>query len=381
MIVDLPSTTTADVAKRLVRLRADTGSMALSRVLTLLVVVDEGEADAAIDDGQRREPPAPLPHHRRRRRQQARRGAAGRPDPGRRRRRRVGGRRAAPLRPARGPRPRGRDAAAARRLPHRRVVADERAETAVGRTPSGRWRSAGSPTRRRRLDRPADRAPSPRRGVRRRRHRPRVVAGHPVARPARRGPRPAARTSRSPRRPSSRRRTPPRATCSPGWLAARLRCPVTIARSRNRSGIISVRLERASGTVDLVRPLDGNTATLAQPGQPVRTLALAHRGDAECLADELRRLDPDEVYEDALARRAAQVHRLAAVGSRCRRVGQGALGRRVRPHRQAAAAGGARQRQQRHGRGAADARRRPTTPPASRRPPSRRLAEVKERRS
>ena len=46
MIVDLPSTTTADVAKKLVRLRADTGSMALSRVLTLLVVVDESDADA-----------------------------------------------------------------------------------------------------------------------------------------------------------------------------------------------------------------------------------------------------------------------------------------------------------------------------------------------
>jgi hypothetical protein len=49
VIVDLPSTTTADIAKRLVRLRADTGSMALSRVLTLLVVVDEGDADAAIE--------------------------------------------------------------------------------------------------------------------------------------------------------------------------------------------------------------------------------------------------------------------------------------------------------------------------------------------
>jgi glucose-6-phosphate dehydrogenase assembly protein OpcA len=85
-----------------------------------------------------------------------------------------------------------------------------------------------------------------------------------------------------------------------GWLAVRLRCPVSVARARNRSGVISVRLERASGTVDLVRPVDGNTATLSQPGQPVRTLALPHRGDAECLADELRRLDPDEVYKDAL---------------------------------------------------------------------------------
>ena len=49
MIVDLPSTTTADISKKLVRLRSDTGSMALTRVLTLVVVVDEHEADAAIE--------------------------------------------------------------------------------------------------------------------------------------------------------------------------------------------------------------------------------------------------------------------------------------------------------------------------------------------
>ena len=40
MIVDLPSTTTKDISKRLVRLRQDVGSMALSRVLTLVLVVD-----------------------------------------------------------------------------------------------------------------------------------------------------------------------------------------------------------------------------------------------------------------------------------------------------------------------------------------------------
>lgn len=87
-----------------------------------------------------------------------------------------------------------------------------------------------------------------------------------------------------------------------GWLAYRLRCPVTLSRSRSRTGVISVRLERASGAIDLVRPKDGDTATLAQPGQPDRMIALPHRSDAECLADELRRLDPDEVYEDALLR-------------------------------------------------------------------------------
>lgn len=49
MIVDLPDTTTAAISARLVRLRADTGSMVLSRVLTCSVVADAAHADAAIE--------------------------------------------------------------------------------------------------------------------------------------------------------------------------------------------------------------------------------------------------------------------------------------------------------------------------------------------
>jgi glucose-6-phosphate dehydrogenase assembly protein OpcA len=64
--------------------------------------------------------------------------------------------------------------------------------------------------------------------------------------------------------------------------------------------MVSVRLERRSGPVDLMRP-DGRTATLRQPGQPDRLIALARRTVPDCLAEELRRLDPDEVYGEALA--------------------------------------------------------------------------------
>ena len=49
MIVDLPSTTTAAVSKKLVKLRNDVGAMTLGRVLTLVIVVDETEADEAIE--------------------------------------------------------------------------------------------------------------------------------------------------------------------------------------------------------------------------------------------------------------------------------------------------------------------------------------------
>ncbi len=99
----------------------------------------------------------------------------------------------------------------------------------------------------------------------------------------------------------------PSADLLAGWLTVALRCPVSLARSRNRTGIISVRLERKSGAIDLVRPQETDAATLSQPGQPDRTIALAHRSDAECLADELRRLDPDEIYQAALVDGIEQV--------------------------------------------------------------------------
>lgn len=83
------------------------------------------------------------------------------------------------------------------------------------------------------------------------------------------------------------------------WLAERLKVPVRRVSTPRGSGISAVRLERESGPVDLVRPGDV-VATLAQAGQPDRRISLPRRELPECLADELRRLDPDESYEAAL---------------------------------------------------------------------------------
>jgi glucose-6-phosphate dehydrogenase assembly protein OpcA len=58
-------------------------------------------------------------------------------------------------------------------------------------------------------------------------------------------------------------------------------------------------LERRSGPAELVRP-DGKVGTLRQPGQPDRRVPLRRRPVRECLAEELRRLDPDEIYHAAL---------------------------------------------------------------------------------
>ncbi|MFI9816754.1 glucose-6-phosphate dehydrogenase assembly protein OpcA [Saccharothrix variisporea] len=83
------------------------------------------------------------------------------------------------------------------------------------------------------------------------------------------------------------------------WLAGSLRAPVKRSKAVRGEGIVDVRLERKSGVVELVRP-DGKVGTLTQPGQPERRVALQRREIRDCLAEELRRLDPDEVYELAL---------------------------------------------------------------------------------
>ena len=85
-----------------------------------------------------------------------------------------------------------------------------------------------------------------------------------------------------------------------GWLAVRLGAKVKRSPAQSGPGLVSVRLERASGTVELVRP-DGKVGALRQPGQPDRLVALARREVRDCLAEELRRLDPDEIYGEALA--------------------------------------------------------------------------------
>jgi glucose-6-phosphate dehydrogenase assembly protein OpcA len=84
------------------------------------------------------------------------------------------------------------------------------------------------------------------------------------------------------------------------WLAGRLGIPVEREVSGG-PGITEVSFVTAAGDIRLSRP-DGRTATLSKPGQPDRRVALHRRETAELLAEELRRLDPDEVYAEALAR-------------------------------------------------------------------------------
>jgi glucose-6-phosphate dehydrogenase assembly protein OpcA len=73
-------------------------------------------------------------------------------------------------------------------------------------------------------------------------------------------------------------------------------------------GITGVVLNTKQGDVSISR-FDGRLATLSSPNQPDRPVALKRRDLDELLSEELRRLDPDDVY-------AATVKRMAKTGSR-----------------------------------------------------------------
>jgi glucose-6-phosphate dehydrogenase assembly protein OpcA len=80
-----------------------------------------------------------------------------------------------------------------------------------------------------------------------------------------------------------------------GWLAGRIDGPVQRA-----VGELKVELHRPSETVTLSRPQTGVTATLSRSGRPAALIPLARREAKECLAEDLRRLDPDEIFFEAL---------------------------------------------------------------------------------
>jgi glucose-6-phosphate dehydrogenase assembly protein OpcA len=92
-----------------------------------------------------------------------------------------------------------------------------------------------------------------------------------------------------------------------GWLAFALKCPVTRKKTAPGTGMVAVTLVRPSGKVTIDRP-DGNVATLSQPGQPERRIAMPRRSDVECITEELRRLDPDELFADVLTEGLATLH-------------------------------------------------------------------------
>ncbi|MFG2075020.1 glucose-6-phosphate dehydrogenase assembly protein OpcA [Nonomuraea maritima] len=92
----------------------------------------------------------------------------------------------------------------------------------------------------------------------------------------------------------------PSAPLLAAWLSERLGAPVRVSDSPG-PGLTAVRLKLEDGELSVSRE-DARLATLSRPGQPDRNVALARRHTSELLAEELRRLDPDEIYESAVKR-------------------------------------------------------------------------------
>lgn len=89
-------------------------------------------------------------------------------------------------------------------------------------------------------------------------------------------------------------RISPSADLLAAWLADRLRVRVE-RRTSDGPGITLVCLTTRAGEIRVKRT-DGKLAVLSSPGQPDRPVALKRRDVDELLAEELRRLDPDDVY-------------------------------------------------------------------------------------
>ncbi|MFE1293036.1 glucose-6-phosphate dehydrogenase assembly protein OpcA [Streptomyces sp. NPDC058751] len=94
------------------------------------------------------------------------------------------------------------------------------------------------------------------------------------------------------------------------WLANRLEVPVKRSLSAG-PGLTAVRLETSCGPIVLDRA-DGTLATLSIQGQPDRAVALKRRDTAELMAEELRRLDPDDTYASALRYGVGRLNAAAA---------------------------------------------------------------------
>jgi glucose-6-phosphate dehydrogenase assembly protein OpcA len=99
-------------------------------------------------------------------------------------------------------------------------------------------------------------------------------------------------------------RISPSADLLAAWLSDRLRVEVDRSNSRG-PGITEVVMDTKEGPIRISR-LDGKLATFSSPGQPDRPIALKRRDLPELLAEELRRLDEDDVYAETARRLAEQ---------------------------------------------------------------------------
>ena len=142
------------------------------------------------------------------------------------------------------------------------------------------------------------------------RHRLRLDPGHAVALAARRHARPGApgdHRGRDRGRGGQPDRRPDRGLAVAAPRTSRSRGPSPAGPGHHRGDV-----QHAGRATSRSTRSDGRTATLSWPGRIDRMVALHRRDTAELLAEELRRLDPDEVYAETLGQIGAVIEEAAA---------------------------------------------------------------------
>jgi glucose-6-phosphate dehydrogenase assembly protein OpcA len=95
----------------------------------------------------------------------------------------------------------------------------------------------------------------------------------------------------------------PTAVLLAGWLTSRCGCPIAVeegGRKPGASGVDSVILQLDQDEEVQLHADRKGSAVVSQPYRPDATVALPDRTLGDLLSEELRRLDTDEPYRDAL---------------------------------------------------------------------------------
>ncbi|HLS24817.1 MAG TPA: glucose-6-phosphate dehydrogenase assembly protein OpcA [Beutenbergiaceae bacterium] len=94
------------------------------------------------------------------------------------------------------------------------------------------------------------------------------------------------------------------------WFADRLQCAAQVEHDSDASVITGVELHRPTGVIRMRRPEGSGVVTIRTDSGPPRQVAMAKRPLQDSLMEDLRHLDPDEIYGRAL------VHGLSGVAVR-----------------------------------------------------------------
>ncbi len=88
------------------------------------------------------------------------------------------------------------------------------------------------------------------------------------------------------------------------WLELKLGIKVKIVRTTRAKSINvikNIKLIRKSGDVEISRDIL-DKAVLKQPSQPTREISLPRRSLRDCLSEDLRRLDPDDLFGEVITK-------------------------------------------------------------------------------